>query len=186
MGQGVLIHDIGPDPFKTSLGPFYSMELQAVDGLSESLAGVGVLLMHASGTDNKDTVEKALAEYRQWAREIAPYVQAALARKIQVPQQTVSAEVWLIFALYWEQTNKTLENLVRDADVVGHSLPSGAEIAWTLLRLRDRGWLFTKGDLYGITAEGLEVLQSIVGKSGFRETYQRLEEWVSAETSAHG
>jgi hypothetical protein len=32
MDQGVPIHDIGPDPARTSLGPFYSMELQKVEG----------------------------------------------------------------------------------------------------------------------------------------------------------
>lgn len=31
MVQDVPIHDIGPDPGRTSLGPFYSMELQEVE-----------------------------------------------------------------------------------------------------------------------------------------------------------
>ncbi len=32
MDQSVPIHDIGPGPARTSLDPFYSMELQKVEG----------------------------------------------------------------------------------------------------------------------------------------------------------
>lgn len=34
MDQGVSIDDIGPDPARDALGPFYSMELKEVDGYS--------------------------------------------------------------------------------------------------------------------------------------------------------
>jgi len=103
-------------------------------------------------------------------------VQAAVAGEVQVPRQSVPSEVWLTFALFWEGSQKTLENLVRDADVVGHSLPSAEEIAWTLLMLKDRGWRSIRGGLYGLTAEGRSIVQSIVGNGNLRERTQRLEE----------
>ena len=66
-----------------------------------------------------------------------------------------------------------------DADIVGHSLPSAEEVAWTLLMLKDRGWLSIRGELYALTAEGRSIVQSIVGNGNLRERTQRLEEWIS-------
>jgi hypothetical protein len=138
--------------------------------------------MPTSDTDKRDSVERALEVYSQWSRQIAPYVQAAVAGKVQVPPQTVSAEVWLTFALYWERSKKTLENLIRDADVVGHSLPSAEEIAWTLLRLRKRGWLSIQGDLFGLTTEGLNTVEGVVDKGSLKERIQRLTTWISSHS----
>jgi len=138
--------------------------------------------MPTLNTDKEDSVERALEVYSQWSRQIAPYVQAAVAAKVQVPRQTVSAEVWLTFALYWEGSKKTLENLVRDADVVGHSLPSAEEIAWTLLSLRNRGWLSIQGDLYALTTEGMHTVESVVGKGSLKERIQRLTGWISSHS----
>jgi len=138
--------------------------------------------MPTSNADKGDSVERALEVYSQWSRQIAPYVQAALAGKVQVPRQTVSAEVWLTFALYWEGSKKTLENLVRDADVVGHSLPSAEEIAWTLLSLRNRGWLSIQGDLYGLTSEGMRTVESVLDKGSLKERTQRLTAWLSSHS----
>ena len=135
--------------------------------------------MRTSNPDKGNDVERALEAYRKWSKQIAPYVQAAVAGKVQVPHQTLSAEVWLTFALYWEGPEKTLENLVRDADVVNHSLPSAEEIAWTLLRLKSRGWLSIQGDLYGLTTEGMDTVGSIVGKGSLRERFERLSAWIS-------
>ncbi len=135
--------------------------------------------------DDQKSVEKALEVYKQWSRQIAPYVDAAVAGKVEVPRQTVSAEVWITLALYWEGSNKTLENLVRDADVVGHSLPSAEEIGWTLLMLKDRGWLSNQRNLYGLTEEGMHVVESVVGEgSSLREQYRRLTEWVSSHPAS--
>ena len=138
--------------------------------------------MPTSDTDRGDTVERALEVYSQWSKQIAPYVQAAVAGKVQVPRQTVSAEVWLTFALYWEGSKKTLEDLIRDADVVGHSLPSAQEIAWTLLSLRNRGWLSIQGDLLGLTTEGMQTVESVVDKGSLKERIQRLAAWVSSHS----
>lgn len=138
--------------------------------------------MPSSDTDSGDTVEKALEVYSQWSRQIAPYVQAAVAGKIQVPRQPVSAEVWLTFALYWEGSKKTLENLIRDADVVGHSLPSAEEIAWTLLSLRNRGWLSIQGDLFGLTTEGMRTVETVVDSGSLKERIQRLTAWTSSHS----
>ena len=135
--------------------------------------------MPTLGTDNTDTVKRALEVYVKRSQQIAPYVQAAVVGEIQVPRQSMPSEVWLTFALFWEGSHKTLENLVRDADIVGHSLPSAEEVAWTLLMLKDRGWLSIRGELYALTAEGRSIVQSIVGNGNLRERTQRLEEWIS-------
>ncbi len=45
--------------------------------------------------------------------------------------------------------------------------------------LKDRGWLSIQGDLYGLTAEGRSIVQSIVGNGNLRERTQRLKEWIS-------
>lgn len=134
-------------------------------------------------TDITEIAERALATYHEWSRQVAPYVQAAVAGKVQVPPQPVSAEVWLTYALYWERSRKTLEELIRDADVVGHSLPSAEEIAWTLLSLRNRGWLIAQGDRFGITAEGVQIIESVVGNGSLRERYQHLTAWISNHSS---
>ena len=135
--------------------------------------------MPTLGTDNTDTVKRALEVYSKRSQQIAPYVQAAVVGEIQVPRQSMPSEVWLTFALFWEGSHETLENLVRDADIVGHSLPSAEEVAWTLLMLKDRGWLSIRGELYALTAEGRSIDQSIVGNGNLRERTQRLEEWIS-------
>jgi hypothetical protein len=143
------------------------------------MASNGALLMPNSDLDKGDSVKRALEVYSQWSRQVAPYVQAALAGKVQVPPQTMSAEVWLTLALFWERTNKTLEGLIRDADVVGHSLPSAEEVAWTLVKLRERGWLSTEGALFGLTTGGIHTIESVVEKGSLRERYHRLTEWIS-------
>ncbi len=58
--------------------------------------------MPTLGTDNTDTVKRALEVYSQWSQQIAPYVHAAVAGEVQVPRQSVTSEVWLTFALFWE------------------------------------------------------------------------------------
>jgi hypothetical protein len=132
-----------------------------------------------SDADKQDNVERALEVYSRWSRQIAPYVQAALDGGIEVPPQTMSAEVWLTLAMFWERTNKTLENLIRDADILGHSLPSAEEVGWTLLRLRKRGWLSIQENLCGLTPEGIHIIEGVVGKGSLREWYHRLTEWIS-------
>lgn len=146
------------------------------------MASNGRLLMTRSDNDLKETVERALATYRERSRQVAPYVQAAVAGKIQVPPQSLSSEVWLTYALYWEGSKKTLEELIRDADVVGHSLPSAKEIAWTLLSLRNRGWLSIQGELFGLTPEGMQTIKTVVATGNLRERYQRLTTWISSHS----
>lgn len=138
--------------------------------------------MPTPDTDKGDIVQRTLEVYSQWSRQIAPYVQAALAGKVQVPPQSVSAEVWLTLAMFWERTNKTLENLICDADLVGHLLPSAEEVGWTLLRLRKRGWLSIQHGLYGLTREGINIIEGVVKKGSLREQYHRLTKWIATHS----
>ena len=45
--------------------------------------------------------------------------------------------------------------------------------------LKDRGWLSIQGDLYGLTAEGRRVVESVVGHGSLKERTRRLTEWMS-------
>jgi hypothetical protein len=182
--QGVPILDIGPDPSR----PFVSKSDQPLlckrtprsRGVLELLARVEALMMSGRSVKNKTGETTSLQSYVKWAQEIAPRVLAALSGKVEVPEQRPSTEAWLTYALYWKDSQLSLEDMIRYADVVGHSIPNALEISWALLRLRKRGWLSIQKDSYGLTDEGRRAVGGIVGSGDLRKRIERLEEWTSA------
>jgi hypothetical protein len=118
--------------------------------------------------------------YSQWAKKIAPQVQAALAGERDIPVQRPLTEAWLTYALFWNESPLSLEDVIQNADTVGHAIPNPEEIAWAFLRLRQRGWLSEQGKSFALTAEGRRSVEGVAGKGNFRERFERLIEWVLA------
>jgi hypothetical protein len=75
---------------------------------------------------------------------------------------------------------EALKEVVDTADFVYRLIPTSDEIAWALLRMRQRGWLAVQGNLYGLTAEGRRAIGEIVGEGSVLDRFERLEAWTLA------
>src|SRR3990172_7021943 len=117
--------------------------------------------------------------YRQWAEEVAPELQAALAGEREVPPQPPFAEGWLADALFYYERPLSLEEVIESADAINHAIPNPEEIAWAFLRLRRRGWLLVEEDLYGLTGEGRRAIEGIVTQGEAPWRVGRIEAWIS-------
>jgi len=119
--------------------------------------------------------------YYHWADEMLPRVKDALAGSREVPPQAPFSEAWITYALFWSQSPIPLRDVIGNADAINVLIPTADEIAWAFLRLRKRGWLVVQGNLYGLTAEGRNAIETIVGKEGgVLEQAERLEGWMLA------
>jgi hypothetical protein len=114
--------------------------------------------------------------YHEFAEKINPIVQAALAGRLNVPEQKQFSEAWLGLALFGNKGIVPLEEIIGSADALNHKIPTGDEVAWAFLRLKTRGWLEVKAGSYGLTLEGRRAIDIIVSQDHLK----RLNEWMSS------
>jgi hypothetical protein len=119
----------------------------------------------------------AVETYRGRAEPITPVVQAALSGKRTVPRHTPFSEAWLAYALYCYDRPLLMEEVIGSADAINHAIPKPEEVAWAFLRLRKRGWLLVRGNLFGLKSEGRRAIDTIVGDTNIVEI-ERLEDWI--------
>jgi|SRR6266516_3182167 len=117
--------------------------------------------------------------YSQYAEKVEPQVRAALEGRRRIPQQTPLAEAWLALALFLGESSLRLEHIIHIADGISHAFPNSDEIAWALLRIRDRGWLVESNGEYGLTSEGRSAIARVIGEGEVLERLDRLMGWVS-------
>jgi hypothetical protein len=149
--------------------------------------GIGYLIeaLKSIGCQQAD-IDRALQEaavirsQRYWDGEIGPKLQAALDGRYEVPAQPPRTEALLAFALFLGDSLTPLKEVVDTADFVYRLIPTSDEIAWALLRMRQRGWLAVQGNLYGLTAEGRRAIGEIVGEGSVLDRFERLEAWTLA------
>lgn len=118
--------------------------------------------------------------YRHVAKITRPFLQAALAREREVPEQKPSTEAWFVDALIYDKTY-SLERVIAMADAINHAIPNYDEISWAFLRLRKRGWLAIEGDTYGLTLEGRLAIQDI-WERGESWPVKKIGEWIYVKT----
>jgi hypothetical protein len=114
--------------------------------------------------------------YRQWAEAIMPRLRAALAGEYEVVPQPPFAEAWLAFALFCYERPLSLEETIESADAIEHGIPNPDEVAWAFLRLKKRGWLAERGNLYGLTVEGRRAIEEVVGEGGTSSQFDCLKD----------
>jgi len=160
--------------------PWWSPGPMTVGDLIAALRAAG-----CSQADIDKALREANADYAQAFRDAdaekkyGPAVNAALSGDYEPPSGTPFTEPMVAYVLFFDKKPESLAELLDTFDYIERGLPRPDELAWALLRLKRRGWLVVQKKLYGLTDEGRETIQSVVGAGETWDQMGRLKEWMA-------
>ncbi len=147
--------------------------------LARALLSLGCSPLEIATEFRKAGIVSYSGYYRTFASDTVPRVEAVLAGEVMVRPMSAFEEAWIALALFLSDAPLTVEGIIEGADSIEHAIPNSDEVAWALLKLRERGWLVSAGGTYNLTDRGKEMIESILNRSKGLSHLRSLEEWLA-------